>query len=475
MQVAVAGRWDRRAQRLSVTSAKLAAGAFLGQAEQVVFGWPEPGRLELGGALACQGRLEQLQRWFAFDSAPWQIDGRFVARADVRPRADVTAGTLDVRVDELTVRHESGRRIEEKLVRLTAQGQYERRTRTVKLAPVALVSAAASARGAAGLALGHRPPRLQMEGQLDYDLERLSQWFPFQTDSNVFVAGRGSNPFWYRGPLSWREGEGGGGIDWQSCDAYGFRFGPGRLDLALARGMLQVRPVNVAVNEGRLHLAPQLRFAGERTELVFPAGPLAERIRINPAMCAHFLQYIAPILAGVASAEGTFSIELDGCRVPLDDPASGDLAGRMIIHDVQIGPGPLIRQLAVALRRDKPAQLRRESVVEFRMVQGRVYHRGLELQFPDLTIRTYGSVGLDQSLAVLAEIPIPPDWKTGSRLDAALRNQTIRIPIAGTLSRPTLDTAALERYQAELLGRAAQNLLEDELRRRLDELLRRRQ
>ena len=51
----------------------------------------------------------------------------------------------------------------------------------------------------------------------------------------------------------------------------------------------------------------------------------------------------APPLAGVATAEGTFSIELDECRIPLDAPERGDLTGRMTVHAVSIGPGPLIR------------------------------------------------------------------------------------------------------------------------------------
>ena len=44
------------------------------------------------------------------------------------------------------------------------------------------------------------------------------------------------------------------------------------------------------------------------------------------------------------------------------------------------------------------------------MVQGRVYHRGLELQLPEVTVRTYGSVGVDQTLAIMAEMNVPLTW-----------------------------------------------------------------
>ena len=62
-----------------------------------------------------------------------------------------------------------------------------------------------------------------------------------------------------------------------------------------------------------------------------------------PAMAASGLQYIVPALAGIATAEGRFSIELEGCRIPIDAPARGELAGRMIVHSVQIGPGHLLQ------------------------------------------------------------------------------------------------------------------------------------
>ena len=125
----------------------------------------------------------------------------------------------------------------------------------------------------------------------------------------------------------------------------------------------------------------------------------------------------------MTTAEGRFSVELDGCRIPLGDLAKGELAGRMTVHSVEIGPGPLIQELALVLDRAVPARLTRESVISFQMVDGRVYHRDLEMIFPDLTIRTYGSVGLDRSLALMAEMPVPRKWRGENVLGTALQQR----------------------------------------------------
>ncbi|OHB85765.1 MAG: hypothetical protein A2V98_23275 [Planctomycetes bacterium RBG_16_64_12] len=105
------------------------------------------------------------------------------------------------------------------------------------------------------------------------------------------------------------------------------------------------------------------------------------------------------------------------------------------------------------------------------MVDGRVYHKDLEFVFPDLVIRTYGSVGLDQSLAITAEMPIPPKWLGNDALvNSALRDQLMRVPIGGTLSKPKIDQKALDRLSQQFLQKAARNVLEDGLNRGFERL-----
>jgi hypothetical protein len=260
-------------------------------------------------------------------------------------------------------------------------------------------------------------------------------------------------------------------VRWTRGQVYGFSLGPGQLAVALANGALQIQPLDLAVSDGRVRLSPLVRIAPEPAELHVEPGRVVENVRINRRMCDSFLQYIAPALAGVATAEGRFSIELGACRIPLDAPEQGELTGRMIVHSVTIGPGPLIYELAVLLGRASPAKLTRESVIPFRLAGGRVYHSGLELVFPDLTIRTNGSVGLDQTLELMAEMPIPPKWRGKHELlDSALRDQVIRVPIRGTLSKPQLDRKTIEQLSQRFLENAARNVLQDGLNRGLQQL-----
>jgi len=415
--------------------------------------------------------LPRISPWVHLDE--WQWAGAYELTGDVqfRQASEQITGTVDAVVDDLVVTHQAGHRFQQKQVRLAARGSYHTQARLLHLEEAALRSGPVAATAAGRVTAQGERLELEIDARVDYDMEQLSELLRSYFGEGVYLTGRGTSPVSFRGPLALDGAQAGTAVRWSWGEVYGFRLGPGELQAALAEGVVHVEPATLEVSEGRVHLSPQLRLDPKPIELTVPPGPLVENVRINPRMCAHGLKYIAPALAGVATAEGRFSIELDGCRIRLADPAACELAGRMTIHSAQIGPGPLVRELALALGYTSPAQLAQQSTIEFRMVEGRVYHRGLELVFPDLVIRTYGWVGLDKSLGVMAEMPVPPKWLGAHRvLDSALRNQTIQLPIGGSLERPKIDRRALGEVSRQFLENAAANVLEDELIRGLDRL-----
>jgi hypothetical protein len=462
-ELVVSGRWDRQQHRLQVPSASLTSDTVSAQAADLVCTFIEGGLPELAGTVSCRGGLDQLSRLKsdAAESPPWHLLGQFAGKAQFRHAEGATSVTFDTTINDLVATHQSGRQFHEPQIHLSGRGAYDAQKGLIQLDQAQLGCGTLGFQAAGQIAVQQEQTELQLAGQLDYDMEKLSELVSAYSGKEIRLAGRGSRPLAFQGPLALDALQARAGLNWTSGEAYGFRVGPGELAATLSGGTVQIEPIDLPLSEGQLRLASQLRLAPEPKELYVRPGRIAEQLRINPRMCAHALQYIAPVLAGVATAEGRFSIELDGCRIPLDDPAQAELAGRMILHSAQIGPGPLVHELAVLLGRASPAQLKREAVIPFQMAEGRVYHRDLELVFPDLTIRTHGSVGLDQSLQIMAEMPIPPKWRGRHQmLDLALKDQIIRVPIAGTLSKPKIDGKTLDQLSQRFLENAARNVLE---------------
>ncbi len=469
----LSGSWNGAERRVQIVQGACNCDTVAVNAKNVVVSIPEEGEIELAGSLNYQTFIDRLKHWFDDPAAPpsWRIAGMLRGSAEVRQTAGTISGSTDAEVLDMAVIDASGQRFEEPRVVLAAAGEFDSRSKVLQLNKFEFASsmAAAGAAGRAGPA--GEQYEAQIDGNLRYDAERIAGLLRPYLGPGARIAGRGQSPLSFRGPLSLEKGTAAAGIGWDRANLYGFQIGPAQLKAAIADGNLRIDPIDLAVSRGRMRVTPHVRLSPEPIELTLPGGLQLENVQIDPAMCASMLKFVAPVLAGVTSAQGSFSIVMDSCRVPLAEPKKSDLAGRLLIHSVQIGPGPLIRELAVLLGRESPAKLRQESVVAFNMKNGRIAHKNLELIFPDLTIRTEGSVGLDQTLDLVAEMPVPPKWLAGNPVAAqALANQVIRIPLKGTLNAPKLDQREIERLSREFIQKAAGNLLENELNKQLDQL-----
>lgn len=483
LDAGAAGSWNQAQRRLRIEPASLNCATMAVQANHVVVAMPEKGPMEMAGALKFQGDLARLRQWLgkAGKASPWQLAGQLVGAAELRQTNGVIHGETTTDVTNLAVVDASHQQFQEPRLRLFARGQYDTKAGVTQLEQFAISSESnvLSAKASGRIAPVSGVSNADLSGQIDYDLERMAGLFRPYVGPGLKIAGRGPTSVWYRGPFSLSTGSAGVGLKWYWINAYGLRLGAGELKATMANGAVQVEPLDVIVSRGQVRLAPMVRLTSDPMELTLPKGPLAKQIEIDPAMCGSMLKFIAPVLADVATAKGKFSIELDDtdgrrpCRIPLRNPAQGEVTGRFIIHSIEVAPGPLVRSLAVFLGRETPAKLRRESVVTFQMVDGRIYHQGLDLVFPDVTIRTYGSVGLvDQRIAIMAELPVPPKWlQNNPMLAQALRNQPpLRIPITGTLSKPVLDQKVMADLNRKFLQNAAENIIEGEINKQLNRL-----
>jgi hypothetical protein len=195
-------------------------------------------------------------------------------------------------------------------------------------------------------------------------------------------------------------------------------------------------------------------------------------------MCNQWLKYVSPLASEAARAQGQFSIDLQGGRIPLDDATKCDVAGQLTIVSADINPGPIIRPFSLiaaqirailngqlpplAAGSDRPLVHYPQQSVDFRIVNQRVYHERIEMKIGDMTVRTHGSVGLvDESLILEAEVPIrttPPLIGLGAQPP---QEQVVTIPIEGTLGSPKFDPRAVEKLVAQLLKNAPRNTIRD--------------
>jgi hypothetical protein len=195
--------------------------------------------------------------------------------------------------------------------------------------------------------------------------------------------------------------------------------------------------------------------------LVVEPGRLVDHLELTPEICRDLLQYVAPALAGTSWVEGRFTMEMREMRLPLEDPRVGKIDGTLTIHSVRAGPGPLVTGILSLFEIPNAIQLIEESPVTFELVDQRVHHTGLQFGAGEFHVSTSGSVGLDESLDLIAEVQLPTFSSDRRPVLQALSGKAIRIPIKGTLARPEVDKNYWQDAIADLTNGALQPMLDE--------------
>jgi translocation and assembly module TamB len=429
----------------------------------------------------------------------WNLTGLLRGDVGASRNGDATAFHLGASVEGFTAQGPKIPLLTENMLRLEVQGEYRGGGQVLNLASLTFASETLAANGHGELLRsgisqeedwgdlmapsgGNSKPKPTTTATLTSNVTvswpRVVQYLRPKLGVGVSISGVRENSFTYQGPLtslddiSIRDATSDLQFGWEAADFYGFVVGPSNFHAVLNDGVLQCDPQQLAVSEGVLHRLPSLvqKDDGSDWDIVVEPGMFIENVRINPRMAANGLQYVAPIMAGVTEVEGSFSINLADCRIPLNSPKEGELRGQLIVHNILLGPGPMIRQFATMFQFNESIPIAQNSVVDFWMEEERIHHENLIFMIDNARVYTSGSVGLDKTLELTAVMPIPDSaLPNDPRIQQALRGQTITIPITGTLSSPRFDKSELE----NLLLQAAQDMgiryLENEFRDSIEE------
>ncbi len=327
---------------------------------------------------------------------------------------------------------------------------------------------------------------MELDGTWSPDWQKVDGIMAAYTGKMVQLVGRDSQAFTVRGPLFAPVVAGQPAtaflpastriateLKWEKGNVFLLPVGPAKISAGLEGSMARADTGEIAFGGGTVTLKPEVDLSSSIPVARIGAGPVASHVQLTPEFCRDWMKYVAPLLADVTTAEGSFSVKTGGASVPLDNPANVEATGAVTLHNVTVGAGPLAQQLLqtvesvrTLLKPDAGAAKDRsvwmnlgEQEVPFAVREGRVFHEGLQLQVKDMKITTRGSVGLDQSLQMVAEIPIHDDWLNGQQWLEGLRGQKLEIPISGTVSKPVLDRSAIQKLTTQLVQRTAQHEL----------------
>ena len=299
-----------------------------------------------------------------------------------------------------------------------------------------------------------------LTGKIAPDWRKINAWLAKNVEPGARVSGR-ERSFRARGALGVGgpealEGEIGVNVD--GADVYGMKVGPVAVVLHARRGEFTVDPVDTTVNEGRLHLEPQIRAGGESgpAAVVLGKGTRLTDAEVNDEVTHRVLSFVAPVLDMATRVRGRVSATIDKAVFPIGGVADGPgptVEGAVVFQDVAFIPGgELVDNLFAMVGREDRTGIQLDEPVALTIADRRVYQRGLTVPIGKLSkIEIEGWVGFDRTLNLTASVPVLPTMMADLPiLGAVAGDARVKVPVRGTLRQPEIDREAFKAGMKDL-------------------------
>ena len=324
-----------------------------------------------------------------------------------------------------------------------------------------------------------------LQGQWNVDWENLNQLVNEMAGEVAEFQGQGWQPIAFRGPLydansqyAWipNQLQAVASVNWDLAEIMNLPLGSSNVEIRLDQSLATISSQgNSNIIDKFFQLQPVVDLRSADPVLHLRQGNLLEQFEIGQQDSRTWLKYAAPLIADATSAQGQVSATVEGAAVPLFDPMKASARGALDIHNLTVGAGPLVQQLIPMIDQIKSIikpegssmqdqsnwmQLPQQTL-PFAVQEGRVHHEGFRLTYKDIVIETQGSVGFDQTINLVANIPILEEWVGSNQFLSRLVGKSISIPIQGTLSKPQLDRRAIAQFTQQLVRESAMGAVND--------------
>ena len=457
--------------------------------------------IQVNGDVALRANVNRVADWLQLSPSDDSVFLFGDAEGTVRLTSDSNGigGVVNMKINELTaatrtvssgqagfqtVGHQSGMTPvwTEKQVSVTGAVRLANDFDAIALDQMQLTSntISANASGTIGELSGRLVTDLNGVWNPNWDL--VNSLLDVYTGRTVRLSGTGEQPFVVRGPIFENTAAGAPApyispnlqastrVAWAGGQVMDLPIGQSTTEIIVDQGVVSTAITPTTFSGGQIQMSPKIDLRSSEPVMYLAKQRILDSVQMTPETCASALKYINPLAAGATAAEGTFSIDSDGVQMPLYDPMKLQARATVTLQNVVVSAGPMAEQLIGSAKqlqaiirpnkvnsdRDYNTWLKMsEQTVPVSVENGRVYHEGIKFSHDDIRIETSGSVGLDQTVNMVARIPIPDDWLTSSEYLDGLKGQSISIPITGTVSKPILDQQAIRNFSGQLARAAA--------------------
>ncbi len=303
-------------------------------------------------------------------------------------------------------------------------------------------------------------------GTLMVDFDKLNLLMRANGTANASIAGRQARPFAFKGSLAdnprtlLAQAQAEAGLYLASASGFGLAAGPSDIGMQLSNGVLRLNYAPT-LNQGTLQLTPNIEVTADPMIFSLPPGAqVLQNAQLTQEMLDQVLVMVLPLLHGSSVLGGSVDLTMLNCLAPLGETLKRDttFSALLTLRNVHLAPAGILGSVfQVAGLGGKEVTIQQHELTAV-CKDGRITPSPLDLTVAGNNVKLTGSVGLDGTLAYTAEVPMAKNL-VGKEAEKYLEGVTIRVPIAGTVTSPTINRAAInseiKRLIEEALKKAA--------------------
>lgn len=242
----------------------------------------------------------------------------------------------------------------------------------------------------------------------------------------------------------------------------------------LSQGSLIVREKGVqtpVIDAGQINVTIHTEQRNSSSVLIAEPITLAKNQVLTEAVCNEGLQFVAPVLSDEVSVEGQYSFELTkiqltkGHGAPESESEASQIEGVVTLHRVTLGfRNEVTRRLIMVAAElmeigEVPdrIQIAENAEIKFHLSHGGVVHEGMAMILPSFTpgfsVRTAGSVAIDETLDLNISFQIPLAALSDSPLARELAESPLQLQVTGTIDQPVVVVPPKQAWRSLPKGR----------------------
>ena len=472
--------------------------------------------INVTGNVAFAADMNRVTNWFGIspdqDSINWfgTIRGNAVLASDQNAISAQVTGVVDdlvaaqrepvatePGVSAASNQMQWGELLREKQVELSAVVGVAQDFDTIYFSNASLGSSAVAVSGGGSIADLGGQWETKFQGNWNPDWKKIDGLLDAYTYETLKLTGSGQQAFEVTGPLfdevdpamaeawippalkvSTR-------FAWDAGQVLDLPLGGSEIQMDVNQSVAFLRSTEIPFVGGGLSVNPIIDMRGEEPWLLMESGTIVNDINLSSEVCKELLKYVTPLVADAAEAQGKLTVNVDTLQAPLYDPTKIQARGTLSLREGSISAGPLakqlfdsVQQIKQLLKPDSNPNREMQTVwmeignqeIPFAIQEGRVHHQGIRLNIDDVVVTTEGFVALDQTVNLVASIPIQDEWIGDNKWLAGLRGRSIQVPIGGTVTKPRLDTQAIGRLSQQLIQQAGRSAVNNVIQEKTGEV-----